>query len=343
MKEPSFKYDVFLSYASEDKLIIRDLAKRLRIDGIKVWLDEWIIKPGDPISIKIEEGLENSRTLILCMSNSAFKSEWVKLERHTMLFRDPINKGRRFIPLLLDKCELPLLLKQYAYLDWTDKSDIVYKKLLTYLEIRNEKKEFKRDKDYLPKILTGHESWIGDIAISKDGKAVISVGDDKKIKVWNIERRKIIREFNENDTVKSIIYINERNIASGSFDNTVKIWDLETGEKLHTLKGHSNTINTLSITPNEKKLVSGSKDRSIKIWDLKTKENTNTLKGHTGWVLDVQTTPDGKFIISCSIDKTIKIWELDSGKNIATLRGHTRSVIKVSITPDGKIYHFLFN
>ncbi len=60
-----FKYDVFLSHSSKDKAVVRKLAERLRDDGLRVWLDEWEIRPGDPILLKIEEGLEQSRALVL--------------------------------------------------------------------------------------------------------------------------------------------------------------------------------------------------------------------------------------------------------------------------------------
>ncbi|HRX54654.1 MAG TPA: toll/interleukin-1 receptor domain-containing protein [Verrucomicrobiales bacterium] len=61
-----FAYDVFLSHSSKDKTVVRDLAERLRQDGVKVWFDEWVLKPGDSIPAKIEEGLERSR--VLCAS-----------------------------------------------------------------------------------------------------------------------------------------------------------------------------------------------------------------------------------------------------------------------------------
>ena len=97
-----FEYDVFLSHASADKAAVRELAQRLKGDGLRVWLDEWVIQPGDSIPLAIEQGLESSRTLVLVMSQAAFDSEWVTLERHTALFRDPTNQQRRFIPLRLD-------------------------------------------------------------------------------------------------------------------------------------------------------------------------------------------------------------------------------------------------
>jgi hypothetical protein len=97
-----FPYDVFLSHSAKDKEVVRPLVERLRRDGVKVWFDQWEIKPGDSIPAKIEEGLERSRVLVLCMSANAFGSDWAQLESGTFRFRDPLNKERRFLPLRLD-------------------------------------------------------------------------------------------------------------------------------------------------------------------------------------------------------------------------------------------------
>ena len=94
-----FPYDVFLSHSAKDKLVVRDVAERLKKDGLRVWFDEWEIQPGDSIPAKIEEGLERSRVLVLCMSANAFGSDWAQLESGTFRFRDPLNKERRFLPL----------------------------------------------------------------------------------------------------------------------------------------------------------------------------------------------------------------------------------------------------
>ncbi len=108
-----FPYDVFLSHSSKDKKIIRLLAERLKKDGVKVWFDEWEIRPGDSIPAKIEEGLEHSRVLVLCMSANAFGSDWAQLESGTFRFRDPLNKERRFLPLRLDDAPINGSLGQF--------------------------------------------------------------------------------------------------------------------------------------------------------------------------------------------------------------------------------------
>ena len=126
-----FPYDVFLSHSAKDKPVVRELAVRLQQDGVRVWLDEEQIKPGDSIPAKIEAGLEHSRVLVLCMSAHAFGSDWAQLEAGTFRFRDPLNQERRFIPLRLDDGPIKGSLAQFHYINWRpDPQEREYKKLL---------------------------------------------------------------------------------------------------------------------------------------------------------------------------------------------------------------------
>src|SRR5664280_1824285 len=127
-----FQYDVFLSHSAKDKSVVRPLAERLREAGLRLWFDEWEIKPGDSIPAKIEEGLEHSRVLVLCMSANAFGSDWAQLEAGTFRFRDPLNKERRFIPLRLDDAPIKGSLAQFLYINWLPAArELEYAKLLT--------------------------------------------------------------------------------------------------------------------------------------------------------------------------------------------------------------------
>jgi HEAT repeat protein len=133
-----FTYDVFLSHNSQDKPRVRVLAEKLRAAGLRVWLDEWVIKPGDDIYLAIERGLEVARAQVLCLSPAALGSEWVTLERSTVLFRDPTNAGRRFIPLLLADCELPDALRRYKYVDYRRETKSVFAELLAACQSETE-------------------------------------------------------------------------------------------------------------------------------------------------------------------------------------------------------------
>src|SRR6266542_2292897 len=111
-----FPYDVFLSHSAKDKEVVRAVAERLRAHGLKVWFDEWVLKAGDSIPAKIEEGLEHSRVLVLCKSANAFGSDWAQLESGTFRFRDLLNRERRFIPLRLDDAPIRGSLAQFLYI-----------------------------------------------------------------------------------------------------------------------------------------------------------------------------------------------------------------------------------
>jgi hypothetical protein len=118
-----YRYDVFLSHSSADKPVVRELAERLRAAGLRVWFDEWNIRPGDHIPTEIDEGLEHSSVLLFCMSAQAFGSDWALLESHTAVFRDPLNRDRRFLTLRLDDAPIKPMLRSIAYLDWRPEAD----------------------------------------------------------------------------------------------------------------------------------------------------------------------------------------------------------------------------
>ncbi len=127
-----------------------------------------------------------------------------------------------------------------------------------------------------------------------------------------------------------------KHIISGSFDKTIKVWDLESGKDILTLSGHADWVSSVTITPDAKNIISGSSDKTIKVWDSESGKEIRTLSGHGGMVSSVAVTPDAKHIVSGSSDKTIKVWDLESGKQIRTLQGHTSWVYSVAVTQDVK-------
>lgn len=130
---PQFEWDVYLSYCSADKTRVASLAARLAASGLRVWFDRASVDNGRDIVSAIERGLENSRVLVLCMTTAAFESEWVSLERNTAVLRDPDNRNRRFVALLMDDCKIPDTLRRLKYVDWRDESDSAWRELLAAL------------------------------------------------------------------------------------------------------------------------------------------------------------------------------------------------------------------
>ncbi|MBF0285719.1 MAG: TIR domain-containing protein [Magnetococcales bacterium] len=126
----SYEYDVFLSHSSEDKPRVKVLAEKLRDAGVKVWLDEWCIEPGDHISWQVNEGLKKSRKIVVCLSKDAVESGWVWRECESRLFKDPLNKNKQFIPVLLETCEIPDILNGYLYVDYRQSDESSLLKLI---------------------------------------------------------------------------------------------------------------------------------------------------------------------------------------------------------------------
>lgn len=131
-----------------------------------------------------------------------------------------------------------------------------------------------------------------------------------------------------------------RTLASGSYDNTIKLWDLSTGKLLRTLSGHSNGVLEVAIAPNGRMLASASSDKTIKVWDLQTGKLLRTLNGHSDTVQSVAFSPDSQTLASGSDDKTIKIWNLNTGQLLHTLahsEPHAQGLVDyVRFSPDGQ-------
>ena len=122
--------------------------------------------------------------------------------------------------------------------------------------------------------------------------------------------------------------------VSASRDNTLKVWDLESGRALRTLEGHSDSVTGVVVTSDGKRAVSASWG-TLKVWDLESGRELRTLEGHSHWVTGVAVTMDEKRAVSASGDKTLKVWDLESGRTLRTLEGHSKWVFGVAVMPDG--------
>ena len=150
--------------------------------------------------------------------------------------------------------------------------------------------------------------------------------------VYGLKERNILS--GHKGFVRSVVFSPDgKTIASGSYDNTVKLWNLS-GQELRTLVGHSGSVTSVVFSPDGKTIASSSWDHTVKLWNLSGQE-LHTLKGHTDTVRSVEFSPDGKTIATASDDNTVKLWNL-SGQELHTLKGHSSSVWSVVFSPDGK-------
>lgn len=162
---------------------------------------------------------------------------------------------------------------------------------------------------------------------------------DGEISLWrknNGDSHKLIKTFlAHDDAISQIKYSPDgKIIASASWDKTIKLWNLETGELVNTLTGHNDGINSIAFTPDGETLISGSEDKTIKIWDIANNAKLiNTLAGHMDSIKSVTISPDGKFIASGGYDNQIKVWNIQ-GELLQTIDAHKLAITSLKFTPD---------
>jgi F-box/WD-40 domain protein MET30 len=153
---------------------------------------------------------------------------------------------------------------------------------------------------------------------------------DTTIKIWNIETGEVIQTLRGHTSTVRTLQFDESKLISGSFDKTIKIWNWQTGECLSTLQCHTDGV--LSVHYEGSTLASGSIDRTVKIFDFDTKQ-TFCLRGHTDWVNHVRIDSPSRTVFSASDDLTIKLWDLDTKHCIKTFQGHVGQVQQVLLMP----------
>jgi WD40 repeat protein/serine/threonine protein kinase len=128
-----------------------------------------------------------------------------------------------------------------------------------------------------------------------------------------------------------------KQIATGSYDGTVKLWDATRGHSLLTFPGRATEITRVAFSPDGRRIAAANGvDRTVNVWEIRTRQVVFSLTGHTADVYGVGFSPDGKQIATASFDRTIVVWDATTGKQLFTLLGHTAEIYVLAYSPDGK-------
>lgn len=130
---------------------------------------------------------------------------------------------------------------------------------------------------------------------------------------------------------------NTPTFASSSLDDTIKVWNMNTGELLFNMTGHNRGVNTIAISPDGRTLVSGSDDYTVRVWSYLNGALLGALTGHSRDVNAVAISPDGKLLVSGGEDRTIRLWSTNTGALLKTLAEVAGMIKAIAISPDGKL------
>jgi WD40 repeat protein len=182
--------------------------------------------------------------------------------------------------------------------------------------------------------LLGHSSSVYSVAFSPDNKMIATGSGDRTVKLWNLEGKELQTFKGHSDSVWSVAFSPDGKTIATGSLDRTVKLWNLEGKELQTFKRHSDSVWSLAFSPDGKTIATGSGDRTVKLWNLEGKE-LQTFKGHSDTVYSVAFSPDGKTIATGSLDRTVKLWNLE-GKELQTFKGHSADVFSVAFSPDGK-------
>jgi WD40 repeat protein len=202
----------------------------------------------------------------------------------------------------------------------------------------------------------GDSAVVWSIALSPDGKKVVSGSEDGAVRLWDIDTCKLIKTWTgHTKRVMSVCWSRDsRRVLSGSDDGTARQWDVQSGETipepieiiLPSIKTGHYQVLAVVYSPDTTLIATGGRDGSltevlvkfsVKIWDAKTGKLVASLKGHPKIVYSLAWTKDGKTLVSGSSDHSIRTWNTTKWEQTAVLVEHTNLVHAIAISPNDRI------
>jgi WD40 repeat protein len=158
------------------------------------------------------------------------------------------------------------------------------------------------------------------LAISPDGRMMLSGGYDRIARIWRLADRRLLRQLPGHEgTIWSVAWSPDgQRLATAGEDKTIRIWRAADGALLHVLRGHDLNVWVVRFSPDSRLLASGSFDHSIRLWDAETGALVRRLPGHAQAVVNLAFSPDGRLLASGGDDSTVRLWRISDGAQLAS-------------------------
>lgn len=202
-------------------------------------------------------------------------------------------------------------------------------------------------------IIKGHNDWVTAIAVPptttrRGGEQLLTASRDRSLLVSNITKEEpsnwatpYRRLKGHSHFVQDIVISSDGQFAlSGSWDRTLRLWNLKEGKTTRRFVGHDADVLSVAFSADNRQIVSGSRDKTIKLWNtLGECKFTLQEQGHTDWVSCVRFSPipSNPLIVSSGWDKLVKVWNLNNCRLLTNLTGHTGYINTVTVSPDGSL------
>nr|POF07032.1 putative e3 ubiquitin ligase complex scf subunit sconb [Quercus suber] len=172
----------------------------------------------------------------------------------------------------------------------------------------------------------------GVMCVQFDDNVLISGSYDTTIKVWDVNTGDELRTLKGHTSGIRCLQFDDTKLMTGSLDHTLRLWNWRTGQCLRTFHAHTDGI--LSLHFSGRYVASGSMDKTIRVWDSESKQ-TFLLRGHTDWVNSVKVDAASRTLFSASDDLSVRLWDLDTRECIRVFDGHVGQVQQVVPMPVG--------
>jgi WD40 repeat protein/serine/threonine protein kinase len=185
--------------------------------------------------------------------------------------------------------------------------------------------------------IPGGPGGVAAVAFSPDGKQV-ALANRGLVDVWDLATRSPAFQLSgHRDFVYAVTFSPDGKwVASGGWDQTIRLWDRATGRPARTMLGHRGFVRGLSFRPDSRQLISGSEDKSVRLWDVASGREIAAFHGHTGFVHCVAFSPGGVQAASGSLDGTIKLWPAAAPDPHVHFRNGSGWVGTVAFHPGGR-------